>query len=503
MINAMRHFSPPGLRLQLTLWYTIVSSILMLIFCIAFYSALKYILFSSFDSTLQQRAQHVAEAVNMDQGKLVIDDMLHQLPELTAPAALMDSSILYNGTLVLPNGRRIQRQAANTDDIFVRVFDTHAHEIYQSNPFDQLPSPSESISQPLNGTPWRATLSVEDDQSVRVYSTMLVDGHTVVGVVQVGQSLESINLLLNHIILALFIAMLVGLGFCALGSYWLSGRAFRSIHQLTRTALEINANDLHQRVLVPAARDEVRDLSIIFNQMIARLERAFVQQRRLVADASHELRTPVSVIRNMTEIALTQAESPGEYKHVLSEVNAESEHLGHLINDLLVLARADEGQIQLDSEPVRLDLLALDVVESLAPLAQEQQITLKTEQLLPATVLGDAARLIQVIISLVDNALNYSNRGGTITLSVEIHDAWAYLHVTDDGIGIAPEDIGHIFERFYRADPARTKALGGSGLGLSIVEWMVQAHKGTVEVKSQPDQGSTFTIILPLASEQG
>jgi signal transduction histidine kinase len=203
----------------------------------------------------------------------------------------------------------------------------------------------------------------------------------------------------------------------------------------------------------------------------------------------------------MTEVALSQLTDSEDYVNVLREVNAEAERLGRLTNDLLALARADEGQVQFDSDAVRLDLLAADAVESLEPLANERNITLSTETLQPATVRGDAARLIQVIIGLVDNALTYTNAGGFVRVSVEVQSTTAQLIVHDTGIGIAQEDLGHIFERFYRADPARSRSAGGCGLGLAIVDWVVRAHNGTVTVESQVGKGSTFTVTLPLEKD--
>jgi signal transduction histidine kinase len=186
----------------------------------------------------------------------------------------------------------------------------------------------------------------------------------------------------------------------------------------------------------------------------------------------------------------------------LREVNAESERLGKLTSDLLALARADEGQVQLDYEPVRLDLLAADVVASLEPLALERSISLSSARLDPATVCGDAARLIQVIMSLVDNALIYTNAGGCVTVSVRVHHPHVQLSVHDTGMGISQKDKEHIFERFYRADPARSKVVGGTGLGLAIVDWVVQMHKGAITVDSVVGKGSTFTFTLPLAASQ-
>jgi heavy metal sensor kinase len=389
-----------------------------------------------------------------------------------------------------------------SSNVFVRILDMTGKPLYASPTFNTLHVPSDSVTQPLKKRlPWRGTILSSKGQSVRLYSTMLLDHSTVVGVVQVGEPLTQLNTRLQNIVYDLLLVTPLVLILSALGSYWLAGRAFRSIHQLAYTAREIGAKDLDQRVPVPEARDEVQELALIFNQMIGRLEKAFAQQRRFVADASHELRTPVAAIRSMTEVALSQLTESEDYVNVLREVNAEAERLGRLTNDLLALARADEGQVQFDSDAVRLDLLAADAVESLEPLANERNITLSTESLQPATVRGDAARLIQVIIGLVDNALTYTNAGGFVKVSVEVQGTTAQLIVHDTGIGIAQEDLGHIFERFYRADPARSRSAGGCGLGLAIVDWVVRAHNGTVTVESQVGKGSTFTVTLPLEKD--
>ncbi len=203
----------------------------------------------------------------------------------------------------------------------------------------------------------------------------------------------------------------------------------------------------------------------------------------------------------MTETVLDQEASPQEYRAVLHDINSEAERLGHLISDLLILARADEGQTLLEWKPLRLDLLASDVLATAETLANERSLTLELGRLESARVMGDEARLIQVILTLLDNALAYTNEGGKVALSVVIRNKHACLIVHDTGIGIAPEDQEHIFERFYRADPARARIASGTGLGLAIVEWVVRAHRGTIKVESQVGQGSTFTVTLPLLVE--
>jgi signal transduction histidine kinase len=206
------------------------------------------------------------------------------------------------------------------------------------------------------------------------------------------------------------------------------------------------------------------------------------------------------VIRNKTDVARLWAKTPQDYLTVLEGVNAEAERLGHLISDLLALVRGDEGRTQFEREPVRLDLAAKAVAANTEFLAAECGITLEVQAPRPVAILGDEARLIQVVMNLVENAVRYTNPGGRVTVTVEARQGQARLAVRDTGIGIAPEHLPHIFERFYRADTARRRTGGSSsGLGLSIVEWVVQAHGGVVSVESQPGRGSCFTVMLPLA----
>jgi heavy metal sensor kinase len=286
---------------------------------------------------------------------------------------------------------------------------------------------------------------------------------------------------------------------CALGSYLLAARSLAPIQRLTEIARRIKAGDLHQRVPVPRARDEVQFLASTLNEMIDSLEQAFIRQRRFVADASHELRTPVAVIRSKTDLALLQEGTRQDYIAVLQEINAESERLGHLISDLLALARGDEGKTVFDREAVRLDELVEVVASNAEALAAEHEIELEVQAESPVTIIGDEARLIQVVMNLLDNAIFYTNPGGTVSLLVEAEEDQARIVVCDSGIGIAPEHLPHIFERFYRVDPARTRTAGSSGLGLSIVDWVVLAHGGSVTVESQTGEGSCFTVTLPLA----
>ncbi|HKV57988.1 MAG TPA: ATP-binding protein [Ktedonobacteraceae bacterium] len=495
-----RQIASPGIRIQLTLWYTAIFALLILLFCLILYSTLQAFLASGMDSALQLRAQQIAGGVSSESGKIVIQDVTGELPGLDATPTAGNQNANPTGTN--PTGGPNDTQGAQSDvnvGTLVRILDAHGKTVYISPTFRALSPPLSSFTAPLHGESWQGTITAHNGQAVRIISVALTDNGATFGVLQVGESLAQLNTTLQSITFALLVITPFVLLLGALGSYWLAKRAFLPILHLTRTACEIKVGDLHRRVPVPHTRDEVYQLALTLNEMIGRLDQAFTQQRRFVADASHELRTPVTVIRSITDVALEDQLNPDEHNAILREINAEAERLGGLINDLLVLARADEDQMPLDREPVRLDLLAFDVAASMEPLAMERGITLQVQKLEQATVSGDTARLIQVLMGLMDNALTYTNAGGTITLNVAIHGTEACLAVRDTGIGIAEEDMPYIFERFYRADPARSRAAGGSGLGLSIAQWVIQAHGGSIAVESQVGQGSTFTVTLPLA----
>ncbi|MFI5272335.1 MAG: sensor histidine kinase, partial [Ktedonobacterales bacterium] len=370
-----------------------------------------------------------------------------------------------------------------------------------SKGFQSLGVPTASVTSALRGTIWLGTVIASDKSAVRVESLPLRDNGVVYGVLQVGTSATSLQATLRTAAVALFgvAPLLLLLG--AAGSYWLARRALRPVLRVTRSAREIESHDLHRRVPVPRARDEVQDLALTLNGMIERLERAFDQQRRFVADASHELRTPVAAIQSLTDVALTQPGTADDYADVLRAVNSEAERLGALIGDLLALARADEGQVRLEHDPVRLDLLAAEVVAVVEPLATEREVRVAFTAV-PATVRGDEARLIQMLLNLVDNAIHYTPAGGLVTVEIEMLGGDVRLSVRDTGRGIAAEHLPHVFERFYRADPARRRSgSGGSGLGRAIVAWVVQVHQGQISVESRVGEGSTFTVRLPRATE--
>ncbi len=473
-----------GIRMQLTLWYIAVFAVLLFCSDILLYTHLQTALASNLDSALQLRAQQITSDISYQRGTILVDN---ETPGLD----------------IASTGQQSQ-QATHEDVNFsalLRLLNTRGQIIRLSPAFHSLIVPAISVSQPLHGTPWQGTITTSNGQAVRLYSMPVTDKGVTFAVVQIGESLAQFQTTLRSLIVELLVLTPVVLILGAMGSYWLAARAFIPIDNLTRTAHSIEAGDLHQRVPVPRAHDEVQRLALTLNDMIARLENAFARQRRFVADASHELRTPVAVICNMAEMALLNASGAEEYISALSDITTEGERLGHLISDLLALARIDEGHTQLEREAIRLDRLVHAVASQAKSVAVERAITVQVDTPEPIIIFGDETRLIQVVMNLLDNALVYTNPGGEITLTTTVKQRQAILSVRDTGIGIAPEHLPHIFERFYRADPARVRTEGNnSGLGLAIVDWVVRAHGGTVTVKTRVAEGSTFVVTLPSLS---
>ncbi len=506
MRKLLHRIRPPGMRVQLTLWFIMVFSVLILLFGAVFYINLRASLQTSFDSSLQLRTQQIAAGINEDKGTITIHDVTGALPGLTDPDAATDIATPKSNpqTTSTKTTNLASPEKMNGDvnlGALVRILNIQGEVVYVSPAFLALNIPPTSVTQALHGNTWEGTVTAQNGQAVRLYSTTLAENGTIYGVVQVGELLAPLGSTLRSVAIELLLIVPFVLILGTLGSYWLAAHAFAPIHRLTRIARRIEAGDLHERVPVPRSKDEIQSLALTFNEMIERLDKAFTRQRRFVADASHELRTPVAAIRSMTDVLLAQSTpiEREEYATVLRDVNAEAERLGHLINDLLSLARTDENQVLLERELVRLDLLAADVAATIEPLAAERDITIEIVAEYPAMVMGDEVRLIQVIMNLLDNAVTYTNTGGNVKLEVEVLHNKAIMTVSDTGIGIAKDHLDHIFERFYRVDPARSRAAGSTGLGLAIVDWIVRAHDGRITVESEVGKGTTFTVVLPIA----
>ena len=288
------------------------------------------------------------------------------------------------------------------------------------------------------------------------------------------------------------------------GAYMLAGEVLRPVDVIRQEVEAISdGRSLHRRVAVEGADDEMARLASTLNEMIGRLQTSFGALRRFTADASHELKTPLAVLRADVERAMHASPESNEQAVALEEALQETARMADLVDSLLTLARADEGRFDLHREPVDLDALAHDVFETALILGENNDLEVSMSSKGPVTVEGDRTRLRQLFLNLITNAIKYTPRGGRVDLSLTVVDRHAHFAVRDTGIGIAAVDLEHIFERFWRADRARSRLSerGGNGLGLAISQWIAQAHGGQLVVHSRLHRGSTFTAILPISTE--
>lgn len=311
---------------------------------------------------------------------------------------------------------------------------------------------------------------------------------------------------LRQLLLILAIATPLILVLSSVGGYWLAERATRPVQTITRTAQEISTTDLHRRLNL-SQRDEIGELATTFDRMLDRLEGAFARQRQFTADASHELRTPLSIVKTEAERVLQRPHTSQDYIQALSIISQENQRMIRLVGDLLILARADQGQTVLKREPVDLSEIVVDAAEDLSQQAAQNDIEIHLSGLDELVVWGDRLYLTHLCMNLLDNAIKYSaGVGKQVEVKLDRGLSHARLQIIDEGPGIEAEHLPHLFERFYRVDQSRTHTRptedrskpSGSGLGLSIARWIVEEHGGSIQVRSSPGKGSVFEVCFPL-----
>jgi heavy metal sensor kinase len=313
----------------------------------------------------------------------------------------------------------------------------------------------------------------------------------------VGYPLADLRDLLDNLYLIFLILIPTAVTISVFGGFALATRALKPVDNITRSARRITAENLDQTIPHKNVDDEIGRLTVTINEMIHRLHQSFAQVREFSADASHELRTPLTIIRGEIELALRSPKSPEEYRWVLESTLEEILRLNAIIDNLLMLAKADQGGYHANLSEVDLKTLVDELYEDSEVLAQSKNIQVVLRTNAPITIVGDRIRLRQLFLNLIDNAIKYTPEGGMVTLSMDSQDGFAVFEVEDTGIGIPASELEKIFNRFYRVDKARSRELGGSGLGLSIARWIAELHRGSLSVQSQLGKGSTFRVTLP------
>ncbi|MCL5960522.1 MAG: HAMP domain-containing histidine kinase [Chloroflexi bacterium] len=459
-----------SIRLRLALWYSGLLAAVLVAFGLVLYLTMSNHLNDSVDVAVSQTAKHIQASIT------ITSDSASPRGKVTSPPIDEFASHDVYVQIFAKNGELIAA-SANVGGKWVAADGAVLNRVLRS----------ESVY---------STASVRGEH-LRIYSTPLLAGQQVVGLIQVSQSLNSVDGTLDRLSIFLFAGIAGAILVTGLSGWALAGSALSPIDGITRTARAIALSGGFSRRLQGLHRkDEVGQLAVTFNEMLASLEAAYSAQRRFVADASHELRTPLTSIRTNLDVLRRAPDAPSADRiEALDDAAKEADRMGRLVADLLALARADAG-LDLEMDTINLAELVAEVHRDLKPEYSGVEVSL--EHLDDVSVLGDRDRLKQLVLILVDNASKYTPAGGQVKLAVHEENLVAALQVADTGIGIDSEDISQVFNRFFRGKKARRLDQGGTGLGLAIAKWIVEEHGGEIAIESRPGQGSRFTVSLPI-----
>jgi heavy metal sensor kinase len=458
-----------SIKFRFTIWYLLVLAIVLIALSTGVYFYLSRSLYQSLDDSLELRSKQLQN----------IPDILESIRQGDFQEELGEIVILY----FYSGGQLMQ---VSPREIGITV-------------------PAELISKGIEGTKSFATIETEQKERLRLLAVpvsldMLRPPATrPAAVLVIARSTKQIDQALAGLVHTLIIAIPLALAVAAGGGIFLARRALKPVDEIAKTAQQIEENDLSRRIDVNT-KDELGRLAATLNQMIARLEKAFQRQKQFTSDASHELRTPLSVIEAESTLALQKERPSSDYRQSLETISQEARQMSSLIDQLLTLARADAGKEQWNFTEVNLGELIASLSTDAEVLCQEKGLTFQLGQTPDLAVKGDEARLRELFMNLVDNAVRYTPAPGTISISLRREGQMAVLAITDTGVGIPAEDIPLIFERFYRVDKSRSRAEGGTGLGLAICRHIAEAHGGKIEVESRVGVGGTFSVWLPLQS---
>jgi heavy metal sensor kinase len=454
---------------RLAAWYFLVFACGIAAFSVAAWFAMRASIYHAVDEALEDRVRGVQTFMDRQIASLSIPEIRDEFRE---------HSVLGPG-----------------GDLF-QVCDAEGQLLYRSVPLESNNIP---IALPATlSKPRFETMSVEE-HILRFYSQRItVHGnlYTVQVAVLMNEAFEALG---RFRIILLFAAPLL-LAAASAGGYWISKRALAPVDEISQAAQRISIENLTERLQVPKTGDQLQRLSETLNEMLSRLEASVRRITQFTADASHELRAPVSLIRTTAEVAAMKRDRPAaEYLEALDEILEESERTSQVVDSLMLLARTDSGKEALDLAQVDARTIVREAAEQGERLAKNQGVQFHVDMTNdPVPVYADTETLRRALLIFMDNAVKYTPQGGAISVSLTRKDGFAIADVADTGIGIDPKDVSHIFDRFWRADKARSREHGGAGLGLSIAKWIVDVHGGSIAVQSVPGKGSRFTIRLPL-----
>ncbi len=462
---------------KLTLWYAFTFLVTTLIIFSFIYVRLRHHLIKEIDRFLE------------DESRVFASEISENLLDINK--ALKDYE---DDTLVRQFGL-IEARVLNADGRVVAASKNFVEIVY--------PLAQEKLDRIGIGSRYFETVRVPGRRTpFRVVSFRLSINGKMDHIVQIGTRTRRMRKTLSNFRHNLLTAIPIVLFLGSIGGWFLARRSLSPIAHITETARRITASNLGGRIKPRGSGDELDYLITTLNEMISRLEGSFKRISQFTADASHELRTPISAMKGEAELLLSKPRPIGEYQRVLSRHIEKLDFLTRMINDLILLSKFDSNEAGLEMTPVKLDLLLVNLWEFFGVLAEQKGIGFTLGEIEHADVLGNRTRLQQLFANLIDNAIKFTPSSSHVDMSLEKDGGFVKVSIRDTGIGISEGEFDRIFERFYRVDKSRARESGGTGLGLSICQWIISAHHGKIELESELGKGSCFIVSLPLLSKK-
>jgi two-component system OmpR family sensor kinase len=474
----MRKVNLP-IRWRLTIWYGAILALILVVFSSGVYIYFRNSLQDSIDTKIRSIAEVLSSSMTETHGQTVLGNFERYLENVLGRK---------------PKGKFIQI-IDRSGKIGAKMSDIET---------ETVPTSFGTLERTLRGEVVYETVG-ERRPRLRMITLPIADGKAdskangkkITSIVQVGTSLEDFDETMTKLLIVMIIGIPTSLCATVMVGYFMARKTLRPVDQIRRAAVKISSTNLDERIDLGSRRDELSRLAETFNAMISRLKDAFLRVNLFSLDVSHELKTPLTILKGETEVALRKERGQEEYKRLLVSSLEEVDRMTKIIDDLLLLSKADPKDMRLNIENIALRDLLVDVCMDMRIFAEKKEIELAINELSDVRLMGDELKLRRMFLNIVENGIKYTPKGGRVEVSSVANDGYVLINVKDNGVGISDDDIKYVFDRFYQADKSRRRE-GGSGLGLSISKWIAEAHKGSIQVESQPTNGSLFSIKLPL-----
>lgn len=467
----MKKFDLP-IKWRLTVWYGGILALILIVFSSGVYIYFKNSLQKSIDTKIKSIGEVLSSSLTESHNTSIFGNFERYLENVLGRK---------------PKGKFIQiidssgRIGAKMSDIETET----------------VPTSFSTLERALKGEVIYETIEGARPRLRIVTIPIVEENKKVTSIVQVGTSLEDFDETMKKLLIIMIISIPTSISVTIVIGYFMAKKALKPVDQIRKTAIKISSSNLDERIDIGKRRDELSRLAETFNDMITRLKDAFQRINQFSIDVSHELKTPLTILKGETEVTLRKDRENEDYRKLLKSHLEEVDRMTRIIDDLLLLSKADSEEIRLNIEDIALRDLVMDICMDMKIFADNKGIELIVSELEDVRLKGDELKLRRMLWNVVQNGIKYTQKGGKVEISSYVNNGYVWIDVKDNGVGISEKDMKYIFDRFYRGDKSRRRE-SGSGLGLSISKWIAEAHRGVIEVKSRPLEGSLFSIKLPI-----